>query len=131
MNLPQSHGDTKLNALTARVIGCAIEVHRVLGPGLLEPTYEAALCIELTDASLAYVRQLRVPALYKGRRLGEYRIDLVVDDLAVIEVKAVARPTPLFEAQLLTYLRVTGKPVGLLINFNSRLLKEGITRLRI
>jgi GxxExxY protein len=115
--------------LTERIIGRAIEVHRVLGPGLLEPTYESAMCIEFDDMGIGYVRQTRLPALYKGRRLGEYRIDLIVEGLVVVEVKAVERPNPLFEAQLLTYLRVTGKPVGLLINFNSRLLKDGVTRL--
>jgi GxxExxY protein len=103
----------------------------VLGPGLLEPVYEAALCIELDDAQISYVRQLRLPAFYKGRRLGEYRIDMLVEDCVIVEVKAVERASPLFEAQLLTYLRVTGKPVGLLLNFNSRLLKDGIKRLRL
>jgi GxxExxY protein len=131
MNRPQSHRDTEINALTERIIGCAIEVHRVLGPGLLEPTYEAALCIELDDAHVPYCRQIRLPAFYKGRRLGEYRLDLVVADCVIVEVKAVERANPLFEAQLLTYLRVTGKPVGLLLNFNSRLLKDGITRMRV
>jgi len=87
------------------------------------------MCIEFDDMGIRYVRQARLPALYKGRRLGEYRIDLIVEGLVVVEVKAVERPNPLFEAQLLTYLRVTGKPVGLLINFNSRLLKDGVTRL--
>jgi GxxExxY protein len=131
MNLPQSHGDTEINSSTERIIGRAIEVHRVLGPGLLEPVYEAALCIELDDAQIPYCRQIRLPAHYKGRRLGEYRLDLIVNDCVVVEVKAVERANPLFEAQLLTYLRVTGKPVGLLLNFNSRLLKDGITRLRL
>ena len=129
MNGPQSHGGTEINRLTECIIGRAIEVHRVLGPGLLEPTYETAMCIEFDDMGIRYVRQARLPALYKGRRLGEYRIDLIVEGLVVVEVKAVERPNPLFEAQLLTYLRVTGKPVGLLINFNSRLLKDGVTRL--
>ena len=86
-----------MNDLTRRIIGCAIEVHRHLGPGLLETVYESALCIELTAQGLAYVRQVCVPAYYKG--------------------------------QLLTYLKATDKRVGLLINFNSRLLKDGITRL--
>lgn len=131
MNLPQSHRDTEMNLLTERIIGRAIEVHRILGPGLLEPVYEAALCIELDDAGLSYVRQVRLPAFYKGRRLGEYRMDLIVEDCVIVEIKAVERENPLFQAQLLTYLRVTGKPIGLLLNFNSRLLKEGITRLRV
>jgi len=131
MTLPQSHRDTEINSITEQIIGGGIEVHRVLGPGLLEPTYETAMCIELDALGLPYSRQVRVPAFYKGRRLGEYRIDLIVADCVVVEIKAVERSNPLFEAQLLTYLRVTCKPVGLLLNFNSRLLKDGITRLRL
>ena len=131
MNPPQSHRDTEINALTERVIGFAIEVHRLLGPGLLEPVYETALCIELDDAQIPYARQTRLPAFYKGRRLGEYRIDLLVGDSLIVEVKAVERTIPLFEAQLLTYLRITGRPLGLLLNFNSRLLKDGIKRMRL
>jgi GxxExxY protein len=129
MTGPQSHGDTEINLLTDRIIGCAIEVHRVLGPGLLEPTYETAMCIEFDDARIQYVRQTRLPAFYKGRRLGEYRIDLTVEDQVIVEVKAVERCNALFEAQLLTYLRITGKRLGLLINFNSRLLRDGVKRL--
>ncbi|HEY3043404.1 MAG TPA: GxxExxY protein [Vicinamibacterales bacterium] len=131
MNQPQRHGGTEntdLNALTSRIIGCAIEVHRALGPGLLEANYETALCIELDDASIPYVRQMRLPAYYKGRLLGEYRVDLIVADAVLVEVKCAERLHPVYEAQLLTYLRATGKRVGLLINFNSRVLKEGITR---
>jgi GxxExxY protein len=131
MNQPQRHGDTEnteLNVLTSRIIGCAIDVHRTLGPGLLEAIYETALCIELDDAGIPYVRQMRLPAYYKGRLLGECRVDLVVADAVLVEVKCVERVHPVFEAQLLTYLRVTKKCVGLLINFNSSVLKEGITR---
>jgi len=107
--------------LTEAVIGCAIEVHRQLGPGLLESTYEAALCVELELAGLKYRRQVCVPVVYKGRTVGEYRIDLLVEDRIIVEIKSVERHDPVFEAQLLTYLRVTGKKVGLLLNFNSRL----------
>jgi GxxExxY protein len=129
MNRPQSHGVTEINVLTQKIIGHAIEVHRVLGPGLLETIYEAAMCIEFDDAGVKYERQTRLPAYYKGRLLGEYRVDLVVDDLVLVEVKAIERLNPVFEAQLLTYLRLTGKRIGLLINFNSRLLKDGVKRL--
>ena len=83
MNEPQRLGDTELeelNVITSRIIGCAIEVHRTLGPGLLEAMYETALCIELENAGIPYVRQMRVPAYYKGRLLGEYRVDLVIAD---------------------------------------------------
>jgi GxxExxY protein len=117
-----------VNEITEAVIGCAIEVHRQLGPGLLEASYESALCIELDDAGLRYQRQIVIPAVYKGRMIGEYRLDLVVEDAMVVEIKSVERFDPLFEAQVLTYLRVTGKKIGLLINFNSRLLRDGVRR---
>jgi len=115
--------------LTERIIGCAIEVLRVLGPGLLESAYVEALTVELTEAGLPVARQVAVPLTYKGRYLGEYRLDLLVAEVVVLEVKAVERFDPVHEAQLLTYLRLTGKRVGLLINFNRRLLREGIKRL--
>jgi GxxExxY protein len=128
MNLPQSHGVTENDPLTQRIIGAAIEVHRVLGPGLLESIYEAAICIEFDDIGLQYKRQTRLPVYYKGRTLGEYRVDLVVEDRVIVEIKSVERFNPVFEAQLLTYMRLTEKRVGLLLNFNSRLMKDGITR---
>ena len=118
----------ELNDITKAVIGCAIEVHRQLGPGLLEASYESALSIELDDAGLAYQRQIVIPAIYKGRPIGEYRLDLLVEDAVVVEIKGVDRFDPLFEAQVLTYFRVTGKKIGLLINFNSRLLRDGVKR---
>ena len=117
-----------IDKITERIIGCAIEVHRVLGPGLFETTYESALCIELELNGLEFVRQAPVPILYKERVVGDYRLDLLVEDQVVVEVKAVERFDPIFEAQVLTYLRGTGKRVGLLINFNSRLLKDGVKR---
>jgi GxxExxY protein len=120
----------EINVLTEKIIGCAIEVHRQLGPGLLESTYESALCVELADAGIECKKQVGFPIVYKGREIGEYRLDLLVGD-AVVEIKSVERFDPVFEAQLLTYLRVTGKKVGLLINFNSRLLKQGIRRLML
>jgi GxxExxY protein len=120
-----------INRLTESIIGCAIEVHRQLGPGLLEGTYELALCVELADAGLSYERQLAVPVVYKGRKIGEYRLDLIVENSVIVEIKSVERHDPVFEAQLLTYLRVTGKRVGLLINFNNRMLKSGIKRLAL
>jgi GxxExxY protein len=116
------------NELTKIIIGCAIEVHRQLGPGLLESTYEAALCVELDEQGLTYRRQVVFPVVYKGRMIGEYRLDLLVEETAVIEIKSVERIDSVFEAQMLTYLHVTGKKVGLLINFNTRLLKDGIKR---
>src|ERR1700680_4396837 len=95
------------NQLTKKIIGCAIEVHRQLGPGLLEGTYEAALAIELESAALRFERQLKYPVLYKGREIGEYRLDLLIENQVVIEIKSVERFDPIFETQLLTYLRVT------------------------
>ena len=118
-----------MSVLTSRIIGAAIEVHKVLGPGLLESIYESALCIELDDRDIAYAQQVRIPAYYKGRPLGKYEVDLIVADLVVVEIKGVSHLTGVFEAQLLTYLRLTEKRIGLLINFNSRLLKDGIKRM--
>jgi GxxExxY protein len=118
----------RLKQLTEKIIGCAIEVHRQLGPGLLEQTYEAALCIELQLAGMKFVRQPLFPVVYKGQTIGEYRLDLIVDDNVVVEIKSVERFDPIFESQVLTYLRVTGKKIGLLMNFNSRLLRDGIKR---
>lgn len=124
------YDDHPANAITERIIGCAIEVHRQLGPGLLETTYENALCIEFQSSGIRYRRQVPWPVVYKGQRIGEYRIDLLVEDEVIVELKSVERFDPVFEAQILTYLRVTGKSVGLLINFNSRLLRHGIKRYR-
>jgi GxxExxY protein len=117
-----------INKLTEKIIGCAIEVHRVLGPGLLESVYEEALCIELSEAELKFKRQVNIPAVYKGRQVGQYRIDLIVEESVIVELKSVDRHDPVFEAQILTYLRVTEKKVGLLINFNSKLLRSGVKR---
>ena len=114
--------------LTQRIIACAIEVHRQLGPGLLESIYEGALCIELHEAGIAYSRQSPLPVLYKGHPVGDLRLDLLVADEVIVGVKSVERLAPIFEAQILTYMRLTGRKVGLLINFNSRLLKDGIKR---
>ena len=103
-------------------------MHRVLRCGLFESVYRNALAIEFGIAGLRYQRELRVPAIYKGRVLGHYQIDFVVEDKVIVEIKSVERLNPVFETQLLTYLRLTKIRVGLLINFNSRLLREGITR---
>ncbi len=118
----------QIDKLTEKIIGCAIEVHRHLGPGLLEATYEAALCVELERVGLQYQRQIVFPLTYKGKPVGEYRLDLLVENAVVVEIKSVERFDPVFEAQILTYLRVTAKKIGLLINFNSRLLRDGIKR---
>ena len=118
----------RINAITGRIVGCAIEVHRVLRCGLFESVYRSALAIELESAGLAFRREARVPALYKGRLLGHYHMDFIVEDQVIVEVKSVERMNPVFETQVLTYLRASGKRVGLLINFNSTLLRDGIRR---
>jgi GxxExxY protein len=117
-----------LNNLTEMVIGCAIEVHRNLGPGLLESIYERALCLEFNTNGLKYESQVIVPIMYKGNNLGDCRLDLLVEDEVILELKAVERMDPVFKAQLLSYLKMTGKKLGLLINFNVQFLKDGVTR---
>jgi GxxExxY protein len=115
--------------LTDKIIGCAIEVHRTLGPGLLESTYESALCVEMQLAGLKFERQLIIPITYKNQPVGDYRLDLLVEKSVIVEIKSVDRFDPIFEAQLLAYLKITGIKRGLLLNFNSRLLKDSIKRL--
>ncbi len=115
--------------LTERVIAAAIDVHRALGPGLLESAYEECLCHELALRGIRFERQLPLPVVYKGCRLDcGYRLDIVVEGVLVLELKAVERVLPIHEAQLLGYLRLGGYHLGLLINFNSLLLKDGIRR---
>jgi GxxExxY protein len=119
------------SSLTHRVIGCGIEVHRQLGPGLSESNYEEALCIELTSAGLSFMRQVSVPVLYKGQQIGEHRPDLVVENGVVVEIKSVERFIGVHRAQVLTYMRLLRVPLGLLLNFNDEVLRTGIQRLRI
>ena len=114
--------------LTERIIGCAIEVHRQLGPGLLESAYEVPLCIQLAKASLRFDRQRVVPLIYDGVRVGDYKPDLIVEEQVIVEVKSVLRWEPVFVAQMLTDLRITGLRRGLLLNFNKEVLKAGIKR---
>lgn len=120
--------DMPENAITERIIKCAIAVHRELGPGLLENVYEEALDIECKFEGLEIARQFKVPVLYRGQTIGEYKPDMLINDLVIVEIKSVERFDPVFEAQVMTYLRITQKRVGLLINFNSRLVKDGIKR---
>jgi len=121
--------DLQKDPLTKKIIGCAIAVHRQLGPGLLESIYEAALCVELELNGLRFERQILFPLNYLDRPIGEFRVDLIVEHTVVLELKSAERLDPIFDAQLLTYLRLTGIKKGLLINFDSRLLKDGIKRL--
>lgn len=114
---------------TERIIGAAIEVHRELGPGLLESAYEECLCWELSARNMTFERQVALPVVYRGRRLDVgYRLDLVVESCVVVEIKAVEALLAIHEAQLLTYLRLSGHRVGLLINFNVPFLRDGIKR---
>ena len=118
------------DSLSDAVIGRAIEVHRQLGPGLLESTYEECLCLELRGVGLAVRRQVNVPIMYKGKEIAAiYRLDLVVAERIVVEIKAVEKLAPVHEAQLLTYLKHSGIKTGLLFNFNVAVLRDGMKRL--
>jgi GxxExxY protein len=121
----------EINKITQTIIGCAIEVHKRLGPGLLESAYEECLSFELIKAGLTIERQKPTPVVYKDIKLDcGYRIDIMVENIIVIELKTVDEFNPVHEAQILTYLKFAGKPVGLLINFNVTILKNGIRRFR-
>ncbi|GMV99914.1 MAG: hypothetical protein AMXMBFR84_10530 [Candidatus Hydrogenedentota bacterium] len=119
-----------INDLTGAIIGAAIEVHRELGPGLLESAYEECLATELADRGFHVARQVMLPVCYKGRELDAgFRIDLLVDNQVIVELKSVGKIEPIHQAQLLTYLKLAGKSHGLLINFNVTVLKDGIKRM--
>jgi GxxExxY protein len=118
--------------LTEKVIGLAIEVHRQLGPGLLESAYEECLCLGLREAGLAFRRQVPLPITCKSVRLDcGYRLDVVIENQLILELKAVEGLLPIHEAQVLTYMRLSGVRTGLLLNFNSVVLKNGIRRLML
>lgn len=118
----------RIDTLARTVIGAAIEVHRTLGPGFLESVYEEALGIELGLRHIAYTRQTPIALCYKGHPVGESRLDLFVEDTLVVELKAVESLAPIHTAQVISYLKATGCPLGLLINFNVPILKRGIKR---
>ena len=119
-----------ISGISYRIIGCAIEVHRYLGPGLLESVYEQCFIEELRNAGLSVKSQLNVPIHYKGKDLGgSLKLDILVNDLIIVEEKAVELMIPLFKAQLLSYLRLTGKPKGLLINFNCENIADQLVSL--
>lgn len=121
--------DVAIWALTERVIGCGIEVHKTLGPGLLESVYRECLIAELTESRLLFESERYVPIEYKGRRIkGVLKIDLLVEDSIVVELKAVESLHPIHKAQVITYLKLAGRPAGLLMNFNTTSLKFGIKR---
>ena len=119
-----------INEIAEIIIGAAIAVHKELGPGLLESTYEACLIYELVQSGLKVESQKSLPVCYRGVQVDcGYRIDLLVEDQIILELKAVEKMEPIHEAQLLWYLKLSGCKVGLLINFNTKLLKNGIRRL--
>jgi GxxExxY protein len=124
---PERH----LNRLTEAVIGAAIEVHRELGPGLLESIYERALCVELTERAISFARQVEVAMHYKGAPIGEARMDMVVDEKLLVELKASEGHASLHLAQVLSYLKATRLTLALLINFNVPLLRQGIRRVAL
>ena len=117
-----------LNDLSRKIIGCALEVHKGLGAGLLESIYETALCIELNHLKVHYERQKLLPVYYIGKKIGVFRLDLIVENQILVELKSVERFDPVFESQILSYMKLGNYKLGLLINFNSSLLKMGIKR---
>lgn len=121
-----------INVLTGKIVGAAINVHRELGPGVLEKVYEVCLVEELIDIGLKVEAQKEIPIIYKGKALNEcFRIDLLVEDRVIVELKAVENILPIHKAQILSYMKLAKKEVGLLINFHVDLLRNGIERFRL
>lgn len=118
----------ELDDLARAVIGAAIEVHKLLGPGFLESVYEEALCVELRLRGIPFVRQAPIAVHYKGHPVGENRLDILVGGMLVVELKTVDALAPLHHAQVLSYLKATGNQLGLLINFNAVIIRSGIER---
>jgi GxxExxY protein len=128
--LVETIGAPRENEITGEIIGAAIEVHREMGPGLLESAYEQCLCRELSLRGLSFESQIKLPVEYKGVRLDcGYKLDVIVEDLVVVELKTVQELLPIHDAQLLTYLKISGYQLGLLINFNVPVLKDGLKRI--
>jgi len=119
-----------INQLSSKIIGAAIEVHRTLGPGLLESAYEECLCYELELRRIKFERQRSLPIIYKGRRLDcGYRLDIIIENKIITELKSIEKIEPIHKAQLLSYLKLSGQKLGLLLNFNVSVMKDGIVRL--
>jgi GxxExxY protein len=121
--------DPELNRISNAIIGAAIEVHRLLGPGYQESVYENALAIEFTHRGIRYVRQHPFQVFYKGEMVGEGRLDFLVEDKVVVDLKAVIELHPLFTSQIISYLRATHRKLGIILNFNVRKLTDGIKRI--
>ena len=127
--MPSKNSDGPFHSLTEKIIGAAIEVHRHIGPGLLESTYEECLHYELTQAGLMTARQVVLPVLSKGKKLGSgYRLDLLVENSVVVDIKCADQLAGIHEAQMLTYLRHANVKIGLILDFKSVLLRDGIRR---
>jgi GxxExxY protein len=126
--LPHKPAAQQDDPLTRKIIACAIEVHKRLGPGLLEKLYKESMAIEMELSGLKVEKNVKVAVDYRGKPIGEYFIDLLVEDAVILELKSVERHDPVFEAQILSYMKLTGKKIGLLINFNSKMVKDGIKR---
>jgi GxxExxY protein len=126
--LPQKRASEQDDPLTRKIIACAIEVHKRLGPGLLEKLYKESMVIEMELCGLKVEKNVKVAVDYRNKPIGEYFIDILVEDAVILELKSVERHDPVFEAQILSYMKLTGKKVGLLINFNSKMVKDGIKR---
>ena len=124
------HNVEPINLLSEKIIGCAIEVHKGIGPGLLESAYEECLAYELAQAGLSFRRQVKLPVTYKGVQLDcGYKLDLIVNEQIILELKAVERIMPIHEAQLLSYLRMMNLRLGLILNFHTSMMKNGIKRI--
>ena len=120
--------DEQLDPVTSRIIGCAIQLHRFLGPGLLESVYQRGLAIEFTHARIPFDSRRRINITYRGEKLGDFEPDFIVEDQVVVEVKSASAHDRVFDAQVLTYLRLTGLRTGLLLNFGRPVLKDGLKR---
>jgi len=119
-----------INQISGQIVDAALKVHSALGPGLLESAYESCLAFELAERKIMTLRQVELPVNYLGHLISVgYRVDLLVDNLVIVEIKAVERIAPIHEAQLLTYLKLSGKSLGLLLNFNVHRMKDGIKRI--
>lgn len=119
-----------INQLSNKIIGAAIEVHKALGPGLLESAYEECLCHELNGNDLSFERQKALPVVYKGKRLDcGYKLDIVIENTIVLELKSCDQIEPIHKAQILTYLKLSGLKLGLLLNFNVPIMRDGIVRI--
>lgn len=125
------HMEEEFDALTKRIIGCAIELHRFLGPGLLESVYRHGLAVELTHRGLVFERERIIGVTYRGVTLGDFRPDFIVQNEVVVEVKSASSHDRVFDAQVLTYMRLTGLKTGLLLNFGRPVLKDGLKRFKL